>query len=52
MPREPVQRLVLAEAAGVMFTIDPIGGAPDKVVISANWGLGDGTGTVELLYQA
>ncbi|MGH3288670.1 MAG: PEP/pyruvate-binding domain-containing protein [Streptosporangiaceae bacterium] len=36
-----VQRLVLAEAAGVMFTIDPIDGAPDQVVISANWGLGE-----------
>ena len=36
-----VQRLVLAEAAGVMFTTDPVGGAHDKVVISANWGLGE-----------
>ena len=36
-----VQRLVPAEAAGVMFTIDPVSGAPDQVVISANWGLGE-----------
>jgi rifampicin phosphotransferase len=36
-----VQRLVLAEAAGVMFTIDPVDGAHDKVVVSANWGLGE-----------
>ncbi len=36
-----VQQLVLADAAGVMFTIDPLGGAHDKVVISANWGLGE-----------
>ena len=36
-----VQRLVLAEAAGVMFTIDPVDGARDKVVVSANWGLGE-----------
>src|ERR1700677_2227801 len=36
-----VQRLVPAEAAGVMFTIDPVGGAHDRVVISANWGLGE-----------
>ena len=36
-----VQRLVRAEAAGVMFTIDPLDGAHDKVVISANWGLGE-----------
>ena len=35
-----VQQLVLARAAGVMFTIDPIDGAR-KVVISANWGLGE-----------
>ena len=36
-----VQQLVLAEAAGVMFTIAPLDGAHDKVVISANWGLGE-----------
>ncbi|HME65318.1 MAG TPA: PEP/pyruvate-binding domain-containing protein, partial [Streptosporangiaceae bacterium] len=36
-----VQQLVLAETAGVMFTIDPLGGAHDQVVISANWGLGE-----------
>jgi len=36
-----VQRLVPAEAAGVMFTTDPVSGARDQVVISANWGLGE-----------
>ncbi len=36
-----VQRLVRAEAAGVMFTIDPVSGAPDQIVVSANWGLGE-----------
>ena len=36
-----VQRLVPAEAAGVMFTIDPLDGARDNVVVSANWGLGE-----------
>ena len=36
-----VQQLVPAEAAGVMFTIDPVGGAHGQVVISANWGLGE-----------
>jgi rifampicin phosphotransferase len=36
-----VQRLVLAEAAGVMFTVDPVGDARDRVVISANWSLGE-----------
>src|ERR1700750_3288249 len=35
-----VQQLVLAEAAGVMFTIDPLDSARE-VVISANWGLGE-----------
>jgi phosphohistidine swiveling domain-containing protein len=35
-----VQHLVPADAAGVMFTVDPVGGA-DEVVISANWGLGE-----------
>ncbi len=36
-----VQRLVLAEAAGVMFTVDPVSGAHDQLVITANWGLGE-----------
>jgi rifampicin phosphotransferase len=36
-----VQRLVPADAAGVMFTIDPVDGARDKIVVSANWGLGE-----------
>src|SRR6202050_1600343 len=36
-----VQQLVPAEAAGVMFTVDPLDGKPGTVVISANWGLGE-----------
>jgi rifampicin phosphotransferase len=36
-----VQRLVPAEAAGVMFTIDPVSGDPGQIVVSANWGLGE-----------
>jgi rifampicin phosphotransferase len=36
-----VQRLVEAEAAGVAFTIDPITGARDRVVIDLSLGLGD-----------
>src|ERR1700735_3791226 len=36
-----VPQLVPAEAAGVMFTIDPVAGARDQVVVSANWGLGE-----------
>lgn len=36
-----VQRFVPADAAGVLFTVDPVTGARDRVVINANWGLGD-----------
>jgi rifampicin phosphotransferase len=36
-----VQRLVPAEAAGVMFTVDPLTGSPDQVTINAAWGLGE-----------
>jgi phosphoenolpyruvate synthase/pyruvate phosphate dikinase len=36
-----VQRLVEAEAAGVAFTIDPVTGAGDGVLIESNFGLGE-----------
>jgi pyruvate,water dikinase len=36
-----VQQLVFAEAAGVMFTANPINGRRDELIISAAWGLGD-----------
>jgi phosphohistidine swiveling domain-containing protein len=36
-----VQQLVPADAAGVLFTIDPVTGGRDQVVINANWGLGE-----------
>jgi pyruvate,water dikinase len=36
-----VQQFVPAEAAGVMFTMDPVGGGHDTIVVSANWGLGE-----------
>ena len=36
-----VQRMVDAEAAGVMFTANPANGRPDQTVISAAWGLGE-----------
>ena len=36
-----VQLLVPAEAAGVLFTVDPVTGKRDRVVISASWGLGE-----------
>ena len=36
-----VQRMVDAEAAGVMFTANPANGRRDQTVISAAWGLGE-----------
>ena len=36
-----VQRMVEAEAAGIMFTADPAGGGRDRIVINAAWGLGE-----------
>ncbi len=36
-----VQLLVPAEAAGIMFTANPVSGARDQAVISAAWGLGE-----------
>lgn len=36
-----VQRLVLADAAGVMFTANPANGRTEETVITAAWGLGE-----------
>ncbi|MFC6879992.1 MULTISPECIES: PEP/pyruvate-binding domain-containing protein [Actinomadura] len=36
-----VQTLVAAESAGVMFTVAPVSGSSDQVVLNAAWGLGD-----------
>ncbi len=36
-----VQELVPAEAAGIMFTANPVTGKRDEAVISAAWGLGE-----------
>ena len=36
-----VQRLVPAEAAGVLFTANPVTGDHGQVVVNANWGLGE-----------
>ena len=36
-----VQLLVEAEAAGILFTANPVTGQRDQVVISAAWGLGE-----------
>jgi phosphohistidine swiveling domain-containing protein len=36
-----IQLLVPAESAGIMFTVNPINGARNEVVINAAWGLGE-----------
>ena len=36
-----VQVLVAADAAGVLFTADPVTGARDHILINAAWGLGE-----------
>lgn len=36
-----VQELVFADAAGIMFTANPVNGKYDEVVINAAWGLGE-----------
>ena len=36
-----VQELVAADAAGVMFTVDPLGGPAGRLVVNAAWGLGE-----------
>lgn len=36
-----VQELVPADAAGILFTANPLTGARDQVVINAAWGLGE-----------
>jgi pyruvate,water dikinase len=36
-----VQKMVNAKAAGVMFTIHPVTGERDKIVIEGGWGLGE-----------
>ena len=36
-----VQMLVFADAAGVLFTANPVNGRRDQIVINAAWGLGE-----------
>lgn len=36
-----VQKMVDAKAAGVMFSINPVTGQENQIVIEANWGLGE-----------
>ena len=36
-----VQEMVFSEASGVLFTLEPVSGDMDKLVINAAWGLGE-----------
>jgi pyruvate,water dikinase len=36
-----VQELVFSEAAGILFTANPINGDRDQMMVSASWGLGE-----------
>ncbi|MEW6586314.1 MAG: phosphoenolpyruvate synthase, partial [Nitrospirota bacterium] len=36
-----VQELISSHASGVMFTIEPVSGDRNKIVINASWGLGE-----------
>jgi pyruvate,water dikinase len=36
-----VQKLIPAEAAGILFTVNPVTGRRDQALISAAWGLGE-----------
>jgi phosphohistidine swiveling domain-containing protein len=36
-----VQQLVAADAAGVVFTADPVSGSSDHIIVEACWGLGE-----------
>ncbi|MDI9619924.1 MAG: phosphoenolpyruvate synthase [Candidatus Nezhaarchaeota archaeon] len=36
-----IQKMVNSKAAGVMFTIHPVTGEKDKIVIEGSWGLGE-----------
>lgn len=36
-----VQEMVFAEASGIVFTVNPINGRRDEMVINASWGLGE-----------
>jgi pyruvate,water dikinase len=36
-----VQKMVNSKSAGVMFTINPVTGQEDQIIIEGNWGLGE-----------
>jgi pyruvate,water dikinase len=37
-----IQRMVKADASGVMFTANPVSGNPFEIIINSSWGLGEG----------
>lgn len=37
----PVERMIQSQISGVMFTVDPISGNRDLIIIEAIWGLGE-----------
>jgi pyruvate,water dikinase len=37
-----VQRMVMGDVSGVLFTANPLDGRRDEIVINATWGLGEG----------
>lgn len=37
-----VQKMVHADAGGVLFTVDPLGDRPHRMVVEGCWGLGEG----------
>jgi pyruvate,water dikinase len=36
-----VQKMVLSDASGVMFSVNPVTGARDEIIVNAAWGLGE-----------
>ena len=36
-----IQEMVASEVAGVMFTVDPVSKDPLRIVVTANYGLGE-----------
>jgi len=37
-----IPKMVNARAAGIAFTVDPVSGDDSKIILEANWGLGEG----------
>ena len=44
-----VQEMVASEAAGVLFTVNPVDGNPARMIITANFGLGESVGAATQL---